>query len=90
MSITIELTEGAGKLASKVAKKRGVSIEQAVEEAIADSARKAGLLDESAKHSKEEIIRQLDQLSRECAALPELDTRSIDEIIGYDEFGIPR
>ncbi len=90
MSITIELTEGAGKLASKVANKRGVSIEQAVEEAIADSARRAGLLEECAKPSKEEIIRQLDELSREFAALPVHDTRSIDEIIGYDEFGVPR
>ena len=90
MSITIELTEGAGKLASKVANKRGVSIEQAVEEAIAESARKAGLLEERAKPCKEEIIRQLDELSREFAAIPVLDTRSNDEIIGYDEFGVPR
>ena len=90
MSVTIELTEGAGKLASKVANKRGLSIEQAVEEAIAESARKAGLLEERAMPSKEEIIRKLDELSREFAALPVLDTRSIDEIIGYDEFGVPR
>ncbi len=90
MSTTIELTGDAEVLASKVAQKRGVSVEQAVVEAIADSARKAGLLDESAKPSKEEIIRQLDKLSREFAALPVLDTRSIDEIIGYDEFGLPQ
>ena len=90
MSTTIELTGDAEVLASKVAKKRGVSIEQAVEEAIAESARRSGLLDESAKRSKEEVIRQLDKLSREFAALPVLDTRSIDEIIGYDEFGVPR
>jgi antitoxin VapB len=90
MSITIELTEGAGKLASKVAKKRGVSIEQAVEEAIAESARKAGLVEESTKPSPEDIIQKLVKLSREFVALPEFDTRSIDEIIGYDEFGVPR
>ncbi len=90
MSITIELSGDAEILASKVANKRGISFEQAVEEAIAESARKAGILDESAKRSKEEIIRQLDELSREFAALPVLDTRSIDEIIGYDEFGVPR
>src|SRR5262249_54144517 len=39
--------------------------------------------------SPEKIIQALDELSRRHAALPVLDTRSIDEIIGYDEFGLP-
>ena len=30
------------------------------------------------------------EISRRCAALPELDPRSADEIVGYDESGIPR
>jgi len=29
------------------------------------------------------------EISRRCGALPELDPRSADEIIGYDENGIP-
>jgi antitoxin VapB len=90
MTTTIELSGDAEILASKVARKRGVTIEQAVVEAIADSARKAGLLDEKAKRSPEEIIQALDRLSREFVALPVLDERSIDEIIGYDEFGVPK
>jgi len=36
------------------------------------------------------VIQVLDELSRQFAALPLLDTRSIDEIIGYDEFGVPK
>ncbi len=28
-------------------------------------------------------------ISDQCAALPVLDPRSADEIIGYDEFGVP-
>ena len=90
MSTTIELTGDAEVLASKVAQKRGVSIEQAVVEAIADSARKAGFLEENAKLSPEQVIQALDELSRRHVARPVLDTRSIDEIIGYDEFGVPR
>lgn len=90
MSTTIELTGDAEVLASKVAQKRGVSIEQAVVQAIADSARKAGLLEENAKLSPEQVIQALDELSRRHVARPRLDTRSIDEIVGYDEFGIPR
>lgn len=90
MSITIELTGSAERLASRVAKMRGVSVEQAVEEAIAESARSAGVLEDSATPSPEDIVRALDKLSREFVALPELDARSIDEIVGYDEFGLPR
>ena len=82
MSITIELTEGAGKPASKVAKKLGIFIEQAVVEAIAESARRAELLEESVKLSPEQIIQALNELSRRHVARPQQDTRSIDEIVG--------
>ena len=30
------------------------------------------------------------EISRRCAALPELDPRTADEIVGYDENGIPK
>lgn len=33
---------------------------------------------------------KLMDISRHCSALPDLDTRSADEIIGYDEHGQPR
>jgi antitoxin VapB len=33
----------------------------------------------------EEII----EIGKRCAALPDLDTRSADEILGYDEHGLP-
>jgi antitoxin VapB len=90
MSTTIELSGNAEKLASKVARIRGISIEQVIDEAIAESARAAGLLEETAKRSPEHVIQALDELSRRHVARPPLDTRSIDEIIGYDDFGIPR
>jgi antitoxin VapB len=32
---------------------------------------------------------RLMQISKECAALPTLDQLTEDEILGYDEFGIP-
>jgi len=37
----------------------------------------------------EERFAAMMEISRRCAALPELDPRSADEIIGYDENGIP-
>jgi len=30
------------------------------------------------------------EIGRRCAALPELDSRTAEEIIGYDEHGLPR
>lgn len=29
-------------------------------------------------------------IGRRCAALPDLDTRTADDILGYDEHGLPR
>lgn len=33
---------------------------------------------------------ELDAIARECAALPVRDGRPADEILGYDEHGVPR
>jgi antitoxin VapB len=30
------------------------------------------------------------KIGARCAALPDLDTRTADEILGYDEHGLPR
>ncbi len=36
------------------------------------------------------LAAELDAIARRCAALPVLDPRPPDEIIGYDEHGMPR
>jgi antitoxin VapB len=33
---------------------------------------------------------ELDEIAQRCAALPVLDRRSEEEILGYDEHGLPR
>lgn len=33
---------------------------------------------------------ELDDIARRCAALPVLDQRPAEEILGYDEHGLPR
>ena len=38
--------------------------------------------------SQAELAERLLAIGRECAALPDHDTRSPDEIIGYDEHGM--
>ncbi len=45
------------------------------------------IADSEPGHSLKDDLREIGQ---RCAALPDLDTRSPDEIIGYDEIGVPR
>ena len=35
------------------------------------------------------LAAELQEIGRRCAALPDLDTRSADAILGYDEYGLP-
>jgi antitoxin VapB len=35
------------------------------------------------------LVEDLMEIGRRCAALPDLDTRSADEILGYDDAGLP-
>jgi antitoxin VapB len=42
--------------------------------------------DRSGRSLADEIL----EIGRRCASLPDLDTRSPDEILGYDEDGLPR
>jgi len=36
------------------------------------------------------LVDELDEIARACAALPVRDRRSAEEILGYDEQGLPR
>lgn len=38
---------------------------------------------------KRRLINELDEIALHCAALPRRDTRSDEEILGYDAHGIP-
>lgn len=72
------------RLARTVAKEAGESITDAIEQSLRERLerlqrkRKTKLMLESV----EDILRRVDQL-------PVLDTRSPDEILGYDENGLP-
>ncbi len=36
------------------------------------------------------LVQEILEIGRRCAALPDQDQRTPDEIIGYDENGVPR
>lgn len=73
------------ELARSLAERRGVTmttaVRQALEEALAASA-PASQVDARR--------RRLAAVARHRAALPVLDDRSADAILGYDEHGLPR
>jgi antitoxin VapB len=42
------------------------------------------------EHGGRSLAAEILDIGRRCAALPDLDARSADEILGYDEHGVPR
>lgn len=41
------------------------------------------------RRRRHSLADELDRIAMRCAALPVLDSRSADEILGYDEHGLP-
>jgi antitoxin VapB len=72
-------------LADALSKLTGETKTQAVTRALAD--RLARLRRERTQRS---LADELDQIARHCARLRVRDPRSADEILGYDEHGVPR
>ncbi len=83
MALNIKHPE-ADRLARELAARTGETITQTVLMALRERLKREGA--KSPLSLKDEIM----EISRRCAALPELDRRSADEIIGYDEYGLPR
>lgn len=71
----------AHRLARQISQETGTTLSDAVVGALEDKVRKLRWPLDSAK---------LDALRAQFAALPVLDVRSADEILDYDEFGLPR
>jgi antitoxin VapB len=82
LSIKNEETE---RLARELARRTGASITEAITTALRQQ-----LAREEGKRSAPRVRDELLAIGRRCAALPDLDTRSPEEILGYDEIGLPR
>ena len=84
MHLNIKNNE-AHRLARELADLTGVSLTDAVTEALRDQ-----LARETRRRGAGRVPTELMELGRQYAALPDADTRSADEILGYDENGLPR
>jgi antitoxin VapB len=72
------------RLAAELARESGETKTEAVTKAIRD--RLARLRRERAGRT---LADELDEIARHCAALPVLDDRAPEVILGYDERGLP-
>lgn len=89
MALKIESAEAA-RLARELAAKTGESVEEAVINALRERMAKQ-LKWEPKKFPINDgsITRAFEELRQHLAKLPVLDDRSADEILGYDEWGLP-
>jgi antitoxin VapB len=84
MALSIKNRE-TERLARMVAKETGESITQAIEQSLRERIER--LL---RRRRRKPLSESLQEILRRVDALPTLDTRPEDEILGYDEHGLPR
>lgn len=75
----------AEKLAREVAAESGESLTEAIIHALEER-----LVRLKGRRSTIEIADEIMKISIRCRALPEKDRRGADEILGYDEMGVPK
>jgi antitoxin VapB len=82
--MALNISSEAERLASELSKLTGESKTEAVTRALRD--RLARVRRERTRRS---LVDELDEIARHCASLPVRDPRTPEEILGYDERGLP-
>ena len=72
------------RLAEALAKLTGETKTQAVRKALQDRLERV-----ERRTTTRQLADELDEIALHCASLPVLDDRDADEILGYDEHGLP-
>nr|WP_292654603.1 type II toxin-antitoxin system VapB family antitoxin [Mesorhizobium sp.] len=72
-------------LADELARRQGISKTAAIHQALSERLHRLGF----GETAQERLLAELRTIRERVARLPELDSRSDEEIIGYDEHGIP-
>lgn len=76
----------AHKLASELARRTGHTLTKVVTDALRESLAR----EKPAASDRSRLAFRVLEIGRRAAARPILDPRTPDEILGYDEFGVPR
>jgi len=72
----------AEKLARQVASETGESLTEAIIHSLEERLERL-----KGRRSAPDLVETLLAISHRCSSLPDLDTRSADEILGYDDHG---
>lgn len=70
-------------LARQLADRRGTTLTDAVAAALEEALARSG-------EPRRGTLSRLQAIAHHCANLPRLDPRTADEILGYDERGLPQ
>lgn len=84
MALNIRNPE-AERLVTELARQAGETKTEAVIKALRDRLSRV-----RRERSKRSLADELEEIAEHCANLPILDARPADEILGYDEHGLPR
>ncbi len=84
MAINIK-DEATDRLARALAEKTGESLTEAIGNAVRERLERL-----RGRPRANDLLEDLRSIAHRCAALPEKDSRSADEILDYDERGLPR
>jgi antitoxin VapB len=84
MALSIKHPE-AGRLARELAAATGESLTEAVVNALGER-----LMRQRGTSRMSRVRDELRAIPERCARYPVLDPRTADEILGYDEHGLPR
>ena len=85
MALSIKDSE-ADRLAREVAGRTGETLTEAVVVALRERLARLRKRYPGRRHLRDELR----EIGERCASLPTLDERSADEILGYDDHGLPR
>lgn len=81
MALSIK-NDTAEKLAREVANETGESLTMAIIHSLEERLERL-----KGRRSAPDLVEALMAISQRCSSLPDLDTRSADEILGYDDIG---
>jgi antitoxin VapB len=84
MALSIKHPE-ADRLARALAAQTGESLTEAIISALRER-----LTRQQTRHRGIRLSQTLMDIGRRCAALPVVDARPAEEILGYDDHGVPR
>lgn len=77
--------EEAHRLATELSRRTGESLTTAVVISLRERLQR-----ETGRAEEEDLVDRVMEIGKQCASLPLLDSRTPDQILGYDEHGLPR